>query len=916
MMGVGSSFTFLNTQVAAQATTQAFAQTAAAGTAVSAVASSGSAIAGALGIGAIFVGAGIGLSYAFPNVTKTEGRRIGEIPLGFTAEGAPISLSFGPTNRIAGTIIFASRLLENKLVEDIDTSGISSGDYQELTTYNYRMDLAVAVGEGEINNVTKIWADGIPIYRFIDARPEETGTTLSVEKISFFNGFLPIIMRLKSSTTAIDLTKWSRPALIDITGFANFTNNVIAGLVVRVFVDPSDSDITYLDIFNPLAVTEAEGETVTIVQSAAQFPGFAFFRKKSFESIKIYNGDATQIVDPDVRSRHLIETIFPSTPIDLTRKTPAYRHIAYVVFNNLNLNQFQDRLPRLEFLVEKATSQMLGDVISTLLQRGGIPTRNIDVSDIQDTDIQGYTIYGPMAMTNAIQPLIQAFNLVAFEVDGKLTFKHRENATVIPINATELAAHSTDGDAPRALDITDVASFNLPKTVDINYFDTGKDYQKASQQERRVNATVDTQFSIDFPIFMTVAKASEIASRMLWGAWINRQSVAFTLPPSRITLNETEIVTVTSGGNKFRIMIIEIKRGHDYKLECVGVIESIESLNFTKTAEEADDGTTPDKNPTGDSLIALGFIDIAPLSNSHVNTSGAYFALADYDRELGWEGGQLYIGTTDTTDSGLSLAADLPNESIMGFSTTSLANGETSTIDVVNEVTIELFSGTLASKTLLQVFEGQNIALLGDEIIAFQTATLVSTGKYTLSNLLRGLRGTQSKTNTHAINDRFIPLITGNIAYFGLPSSLLNTTLGLKAISTGADLADAPLHTHTFVGGAATPFAPATVRPVRDTGSNDITTTWERVTTSRWNQFGAQPFPNNEFGDELYTIEYRNGADTLLRTEVNVGPVKSDVYTSSEQTTDGLTPPEIVKVKVFHQGTLITKGPGTQVSVA
>ncbi len=587
------------------------------------------AIGASVGVTAAVVGVQIGLSYLFPNVTRTEGRRIGEIPLGFTAEGAPIPLSFGPTNRIAGTIIFASRLLENKLVEDISTSGISSGDYQELTTYNYKMDLAVAVGEGEINNVTKIWADGIPIYGFIDARPEETGVILSVEKLSLFNGFLPIIMRLKSTSLTIDLTKWSRPALIDITGFANPTNNVIAGLVVRVFHDPVTPTTTYLDIFNPLAVTEAAGATVTIVQSFSQVPGFAFFRKKSFESIEIYKGDATQGVDPDVRSRHLIETIFPATPIDLRRPTPAYRHTAYVVFNNLNLDNFQDRLPRLEFLVEKATTQMLGDVISTLLQRGGIPVRNIDVSDIQDTSLDGYTIYGPMAMTNAIQPLIQAFNLVAFEVDGKLTFKHRENATVIPLNATELAAHSTDGDAPRALDITDVASFNLPKTVDITYFDIGKDFQKANQQERRVNATVDTQFSIDFPIFMTVARASEIASRMLWTAWINRQSVSFTLPPSRITLNETEIVTVTSGGNKFRIILTEIKRGHDYRLECLGVIESIEALNFTKTAEEADDGVDPNRNPTGDSLVALAFIDIAPLANSHVNTSGAYFALAD-----------------------------------------------------------------------------------------------------------------------------------------------------------------------------------------------------------------------------------------------------------------------------------------------
>ena len=865
---------------------------------------SGSALGGALLIGGGVIGAQIGISYLFPNVTKTEGRRIGEIPLGFTAEGAPIPLSFGPLNRIGGTFLYASKLKEKKLVEDIDTSGISSGDYQELTTYNYTVDLAIAVGEGVISNITKIWADGVPIYAVLDARPEETGTTLSVEKLSFFGGFLPIIMRLKSSTDAIDLTKWSKPALIDISGFTNFTNNVIAGIVYKVWVDPSNADITYLDIFNPLAVTEAEGNTVTIVQSASQFPAFTLFSKKTADGITVYKGTDTQTQDAKIEASRLIETIRTNAPL------PPFRNIAYVAFDNFKLDSFQDRIPRFEFLVEKTTTQMLGDVISTLLQRGGIPSKFIDVTDIQDTELSGYTIYGPTAMINAIQPLIQAFNLVAFEVDGKLTFKHRENATVIALTATELAAHETDSDAPRALDITDVASFNLPKTVNINYFGIGNSYQKTNQQERRVNATVDTNFSIDFPITMTAAKASEIASRFLWGAWVNRQSVEFTLPPSRIQLNETEIVTVTSGGNKFRILVTEIKRGHNYKLECRGVIESIEALNFTKTVDsEPDIGLSTDLLPETDSLVALGFIDIAPLSNNHVNTSGAYFALANYDNEGHWSGGQIYIGTTDQTDSGLSLASDTPNESIMGLSLDTLADGDPETWDEVNSVIVEMFNGTLSSKTELQVFEGQNIALLGDEIIAFRTATLVDpqTGSniaYTLTNLLRGLRGTQSKTTTHAVNDRFIPLITGNIAYYGISSSLIGSSLGMKAIGEGGVLADVPLHTYIFNAGAATPFAPAQVEGTRS--GNDVTTTWERVTTKIWKQFGTQPFPDNEFGDELYTIEYRDSSDVLQSTKTDIGPSRTDTFTHAG----------LLKVEVFHQGTLITKGPGTQISVA
>ena len=73
-------------------------------------------------------------------------------------------------------------------------------------------------------------------------------------------------------------------------------------------------------------------------------------------------------------------------------------------------------------------------------------------------------------------------------------------------------------------------------------------------------------------------------------------------------------------------------------------------------------------------------------------------------------------------------------------------------------------------------------------------------------------------------------------------------------------------------------------------------------------KFGSQPFPANEFGDELYTIEYRDGSDVLIvqRTDI-VGPARTDIITSAQHG-EGSSP---VKVQVFHQGTLVVKGPGS-----
>ena len=64
------------------------------------------------------------------------------------------------------------------------------------------------------------------------------------------------------------------------------------------------------------------------------------------------------------------------------------------------------------------------------------------------------------------------------------------------------------------------------------------------------------------------------------------------------------------------------------------------------------------------------------------------------------------------------------------------------TFDEANTVTVTLLGGALFSTSEFLVLNGDNAALLGDEIIQFKTATLVSGTTYILSGLLRGRRGT------------------------------------------------------------------------------------------------------------------------------------------------------------------------------
>ena len=75
--------------------------------------------------------------------------------------------------------------------------------------------------------------------------------------------------------------------------------------------------------------------------------------------------------------------------------------------------------------------------------------------------------------------------------------------------------------------------------------------------------------------------------------------------------------------------------------------------------------------------------------------------------------------------------------------------------DRANTVDVFMIEGSLESKSALEVLNGSNIAYLGGEIIGYQTATLTDTNTYTPSNLLRGLRNTESFMGTHVAAEAF-----------------------------------------------------------------------------------------------------------------------------------------------------------------
>ena len=85
--------------------------------------------------------------------------KIEELTIQTATYGKMIPIIYG-TTRIAGNIIWALPIKEEENVEKLPTSLLEDyGPYKEIRNYKYYVTLAIGICEGEIDDVTRIWAN-------------------------------------------------------------------------------------------------------------------------------------------------------------------------------------------------------------------------------------------------------------------------------------------------------------------------------------------------------------------------------------------------------------------------------------------------------------------------------------------------------------------------------------------------------------------------------------------------------------------------------------------------------------------------------------------------------------------------------------------------------------------------------------
>ncbi len=95
----------------------------------------------------------------FGTTRRIEGPRINDLRVMSASEGAPIPRLWGRM-RVAGQVIWATNFEEVVVTHTDKTSSKGGGSATRITEYEYFANFAVALCEGEIDRIGRVWADG------------------------------------------------------------------------------------------------------------------------------------------------------------------------------------------------------------------------------------------------------------------------------------------------------------------------------------------------------------------------------------------------------------------------------------------------------------------------------------------------------------------------------------------------------------------------------------------------------------------------------------------------------------------------------------------------------------------------------------------------------------------------------------
>lgn len=575
---------------------------------------------------------------------------------------------------------------------------------------------------------------------------------------------------------------------------------------------------------------------------------------------------------------------------------------------------------------------LVGNVIEDISNRVGYNvTTDIDASTAKNPllhTVRGYVISRSTPARDAIFPLLILYFLDFVESDYKLKTVRRNKTLTTTLEEDNFAVNLTR-DRKESWKENRVLESELPMRFTITYIDVDNDYQQNSQYQKRHRRPIaavlsDNEVNLTVPIVFQAVEAKARAEKLLFINWIERVSYDINLPWDYLYLDPADAVTLEfNDGRSVRVRFVQHNIGVNYGAESSLIYEEPHQYDpIFQISAEGSSGAGGEEGTSGvgetpgqvlDQLILSEafFLDI-PLLRDQDAPSDEYIKmhLALVSMSQGsWNGALAY-----------EMIEHLGAGELVGINTLTPAWGYTTTalgdptspwrLDKENTVNVRMVVGEsrLNSISDPQLRFGSNAAALikhnGEiEIIQFRTVTEVGSPEYTLSELLRGRRGTDTMAYDHASGEIIVLLHSLEINQYEIPLSKLNVEQEYLVVTQGQLIADGKNYLVTSQGRSLMPYAPHDWRATVD--GSDIDFTWIRRTRIGGElRDGTGTVPLSE-DTESYEVDIYDGSSVVRTLSSSTETV---TYTSAQITTDFGSIPTTIKIAIYQLSAQVGRG--------
>jgi hypothetical protein len=578
---------------------------------------------------------------------------------------------------------------------------------------------------------------------------------------------------------------------------------------------------------------------------------------KSATGFRLHQGDEDQAPDPLIAAA------------EGAGQAPAFRGLAYVLFEDFQLEDYGNRIPSLTFEVEADEAEVAIGAIAEALGGGAVAAGPTPA-------LTGYAASGD-SVRGALEALADVVPLSLFDAGAALRLT-AEAGEPLPWPG---AAESERPEFVRR------GMGGLPGEASIAYHDPARDYQTGLQRAVRAGGRSADRRAL--PAVLSAGAAKALADYRLAALWAGRVRVKAAVAWRAAGLRPGSHAEMTGQAGLWKVerwtlgpmvATIELVRVSG------AAPPDLVAASHGRAVSEAD-------LPRGPTTVRL--LDL-PLGDGLETKPLLYVAAAG--TSAGWRRAAI----SASYDSGASWqdAGGTAAPAAMGVALGALPAAGSTLFDTESALEIELLGEGmwLEGRSDDLLVGGANLAALGDELVQFGAVEALGDRRFRISRLLRGRRGTEYAAAGHAAGEPFTLIEREALVALEAPAGSAGGEARILASGVGDGVAVS----------ASRPIDAAVLRPpspvhlaARETGIGDLAISWVRRSRQGWSWVDGADTPLGEETERYRLVIAGAGFERIVETGA-----PAHLYTAAERAADGAGP---LSISVSQTGSLAASRP-------